>query len=63
MGSVAGLLAAELQTALSLSTRAPLQQPPLTLVDLTVPPISVTNISYLLVLVLGPFIVINGEHN
>ena len=38
LGSVAGLLAAELQTALSLSTRAPLQQPPLTLVDLTVPP-------------------------
>ena len=26
-------------------------------------PISVTNISYHLVLVLGPFIVINGEHN
>ena len=26
-------------------------------------PISVTNISYLLVLVLGPFFVINGEHN
>ena len=38
LGSVAGLLAAELQTALSLSTRAPLQQPPLTLVHLTAPP-------------------------
>ena len=43
LGSVAGLLAAELQTALSLSTRAPLQQPPLTLVDLTVPPPSPPN--------------------
>ena len=49
LGSVAGLLAAELQTALSLSTRAPLQQPPLTLVDLTVPPPSQLRVRTLIV--------------